>query len=62
MEEIEKALIVDIDRADKKNVLAAVEYIDDIHAYYKKIEVRNIFQHHRTFCRSFFKLICWDRI
>lgn len=41
MGEIEKALIVDIDRADKRNILAAVEYIDDIHAYYKKIEVRN---------------------
>ncbi|KAG5573592.1 hypothetical protein H5410_063358 [Solanum commersonii] len=38
MEETEKTLIVDIDSADKKNILAAVEYIDDIQAYYKKIE------------------------
>ncbi|KAL3321769.1 hypothetical protein AABB24_039403 [Solanum stoloniferum] len=38
MEEIEKTSIVDIDSADKKNILAVVEYIDGIHAYYKKIE------------------------
>lgn len=41
MEDVEETLIVDIDSADKKNTLAVVEYIDDIHAYYKKIEVRN---------------------
>ncbi|KAM3199731.1 G2/mitotic-specific cyclin-2 isoform X1 [Capsicum annuum] len=38
MEDVEESLIVDIDSADKKNMLAAVEYIDDIHAYYKKTE------------------------
>ncbi|KAK6773021.1 hypothetical protein RDI58_028259 [Solanum bulbocastanum] len=44
MEEIEKTSIVDIDSADKKNILAVVEYIDDIHAYYKKIEVHYKFE------------------
>ncbi|CAN4095492.1 unnamed protein product [Withania somnifera] len=38
MEDVEETLIVDIDSADKKNTLAVVEYIDDIHAYYKKTE------------------------
>ncbi|XP_055811741.1 G2/mitotic-specific cyclin-2-like isoform X2 [Solanum dulcamara] len=38
MEDVEETLIVDIDSADKKDTLAVVEYIDDIHAYYKKIE------------------------
>lgn len=45
MEDVEESLIVDIDSADKKNMLAAVEYIDDIHAYYKKTEVRNYFNY-----------------
>ncbi|XP_022880286.1 cyclin-B2-3-like [Olea europaea var. sylvestris] len=30
--------VVDIDSGDKKNPLAAVEYIDDIYTYYKKTE------------------------
>nr|XP_018626807.1 G2/mitotic-specific cyclin-2-like isoform X2 [Nicotiana tomentosiformis] len=38
MEDVEETLIVDIDSADKKNPLAVVEYIDDMHAYYKKTE------------------------
>ncbi|MCD7447904.1 hypothetical protein HAX54_035835 [Datura stramonium] len=38
MKDIEETFIVDIDSADKKNTLAVVEYIDDIHAYYKKTE------------------------
>ncbi|KAJ8561307.1 hypothetical protein K7X08_027497 [Anisodus acutangulus] len=38
MEDVEETLTVDIDSADKKNILAVVEYIDDIHAYYKKTE------------------------
>lgn len=32
--------VVDIDSGDKKNPLAAVEYIDDIYTYYKKTEVK----------------------
>ncbi|KAK4374289.1 hypothetical protein RND71_004966 [Anisodus tanguticus] len=38
MEDVEETLTVDIDSANKKNILAVVEYIDDIHAYYKKTE------------------------
>lgn len=41
MEDVEETLIVDIDSADKKNPLAVAEYIDDMHAYYKKTEVSN---------------------
>ncbi|KAK1400322.1 G2/mitotic-specific cyclin-2-like [Heracleum sosnowskyi] len=38
MEEADEDLIVDIDSVDKKNPLAVVEYIDDLYAYYKKVE------------------------
>ncbi|KAJ8539597.1 hypothetical protein K7X08_013849 [Anisodus acutangulus] len=38
MQDVKETIIVDIDSADKNNTLAVVEYIDDIHAYYKKIE------------------------
>ena len=31
--------VMDIDSADKNNPLAVVEYIDDLYAYYKKVEV-----------------------
>lgn len=31
--------ILDIDGRDLKNPLAVVEYVDDIYAYYRKIEV-----------------------
>lgn len=39
MEYIDEEQVVDIDSVDKKNQLAVVEYIDDIHAYYKRTEV-----------------------
>lgn len=39
MEDVEDWPIVDIDNDDKKNMLAVVEYFDDIYAYYKKTEV-----------------------
>lgn len=39
MEDLDEEPVADIDSGDKKNPLAVVEYIDDIHAYYKKIEV-----------------------
>ncbi|KAL6995968.1 Cyclin-B2-4 [Sarracenia purpurea var. burkii] len=38
MEDITEEAIVDIDSKDKRNPLAVVEYIDDIYAYYKKVE------------------------
>ncbi|KAM7517362.1 hypothetical protein LguiA_006945 [Lonicera macranthoides] len=38
MEDLDEEPVADIDSGDKKNPLAVVEYIDDIHAYYKKIE------------------------
>nr|GMD43595.1 G2/mitotic-specific cyclin-2-like isoform X1 [Ipomoea batatas] len=38
MEDLEEDIILDIDSPDKKNALAVVEYVDDIYAYYKKIE------------------------
>ncbi|PSS31195.1 Cyclin-B2-4 like [Actinidia chinensis var. chinensis] len=39
MEDISEEPVVDIDSGDKRNPLAVVEYIDDIYAYYKKVEV-----------------------
>ncbi|GMN21590.1 hypothetical protein TIFTF001_051141 [Ficus carica] len=42
MEDIaEEPVIIDIDSRDKKNPLAVVEYVDDLHAYYKKVENSN---------------------
>nr|GMD65253.1 G2/mitotic-specific cyclin-2 [Ipomoea batatas] len=38
IEHIEENLIVNIDSPDERNVLAVVEYVDDIHAFYKKTE------------------------
>lgn len=31
--------IVDIDGSDRKNPLAVVDYIEDLYAYYRKMEV-----------------------
>lgn len=39
MEDIEGEMILDIDSCDANNSLAVVEYIEDLHAYYRKIEV-----------------------
>ncbi|KAF7138161.1 hypothetical protein RHSIM_Rhsim07G0255300 [Rhododendron simsii] len=39
MEDIPEKPVSDIDNADKKNPLAVVEYIDDLYAYYKRVEV-----------------------
>ena len=52
MEDISEEPVVDIDSGDKRNPLAVVEYIDDIYAYYKKVEVVHIF--HYTCLFSFF--------
>lgn len=41
MEDIAEEPVIDIDSCDKKNPLAVPEYIDDIYAYYKKVEVDN---------------------
>lgn len=40
MEDLEEDIIVDIDSPDKNDALAVVEYVNDIYAYYKKMEVR----------------------
>ena len=42
MEDIVEEPIVDIDGRDAKNPLAVVEYVEDLYAYYRKMEV------HRT--------------
>lgn len=39
MEDIPEKPVSEIDNADKKNPLAVVEYIDDLYAYYKRVEV-----------------------
>lgn len=44
--------VVNIDSADKKNVLAVVEYVDDIHAFYKKTEVRHNSYYSGTLIRT----------
>lgn len=39
MKDIDGEEILDIDSADAKNSLAVVEYIEDLHSYYRKMEV-----------------------
>lgn len=43
MQDISEKPVSDIDSADKKNPLAVVEYIDDLYAYYKRVEVMSSF-------------------
>ncbi|KAJ0041336.1 hypothetical protein Pint_28645 [Pistacia integerrima] len=38
MEDIDEEPVVDIDGCDAKNPLAVVEYVEDLYAYYKKME------------------------
>ncbi|KAM6543534.1 hypothetical protein CsatB_007981 [Cannabis sativa] len=40
MEDIADELVIDIDNCDKLNPLAVTEYIDEIYAYYKKVEIQ----------------------
>lgn len=35
-------LVVDIDSGDKNNPQAVTEYVNDIYAYYKKVEVQRL--------------------
>ncbi|PHU30661.1 Cyclin-B2-2 [Capsicum chinense] len=44
MEDTEDWSVVDIDNSNKKNKLTVVEYIDNIYAYYKKVEVHYKFE------------------
>jgi hypothetical protein len=39
MEDIVEEPVMDIDSCDAKNPLAVVDYIEDLHAYYRKMEV-----------------------
>ena len=41
MEDIAAKPIVDIDACDAKNPLAVVEYVEDLYAYYRKMEVHS---------------------
>lgn len=43
MEDIFEEPVVDIDISDTKKPLAAVEYVAELYAYYKKMEVTNHF-------------------
>lgn len=45
--------IVDIDSADAKNDLAAVEYVEDIYSFYKSVEVSIIHE-------SFLAKLCYE--
>lgn len=40
MEDILEEPIVDIDGKDKNNPLAALDYVKDLYAYYRKMEVK----------------------
>lgn len=42
MEDIVEEPVMDIDSCDAKNPLAVVDYIEDLHAYYRKMEVYRI--------------------
>jgi cyclin B len=39
MEDIIEEPILNIDDCDAKNPLAVVDYVEDLHAYYRKMEV-----------------------
>lgn len=40
MEDVgEEELLLDIDGGDKNNTLAVVDYVDDLYAYYRRVEV-----------------------
>lgn len=39
MEDIFEETAIDIDSDDAKNPLAAVDYVEDLYAYYSKMEV-----------------------
>lgn len=40
MEDIFEDPVMDIDGCDAKNALAAVDYVDDLYVYYRKMEVK----------------------
>lgn len=40
MEDIIEEPILDIDGCDSKNPLAVVDYVEDMYAYYRKMEVK----------------------
>ncbi|GFS39389.1 cyclin B2;2 [Actinidia rufa] len=44
MEDIFEDPIMDIDSCDAKNPLAVVDYVDDLYAYYRKMEVHHKFE------------------
>lgn len=40
MEDVgEEELLLDIDSGDKNNTLAVVDYVDDLYAHYRRVEV-----------------------
>jgi cyclin B len=39
VEDINGEMILDIDSCDANNSLAVVEYIEDLHSYYRQVEV-----------------------
>ena len=39
MEDVFEEALIDIDNDDAKNPLAGVEYVGDLYAYYRKMEV-----------------------
>lgn len=43
MEDIVEEPVVDIDGSDAKNPLAVVDYVEDMYAYYRKMEVNQTF-------------------
>ena len=43
MEDIAEEAIVDIDGCDAKNPLAVVDYVDDLYAFYREMEVHGTF-------------------
>lgn len=45
MEDIVEEPVIDIDSCDAKNPLAVVDYIEDLHAYYRKMEVKSTSAH-----------------
>lgn len=42
MEDIVEEPVVDIDASDRKNQLAVVDYVEDLYAYYRKMEVSSL--------------------
>lgn len=57
MEDIVEEPIVDIDSSDINNPIAVVDYVEDLYAFYKKMEVSLVSIYHFQFSKNLFQII-----